>query len=711
MRIIQTLMSNQMLKILAVIFILSIWGCQKPTSIQKNDLVSYPENLRSFHENVISYHLQAAVDQEKVEDLLLELSENGSWLNIDYTDKIRGGWPVKNHLDHVHSLVVAYKKKGSKYTGDQNLSEKIHLALNFWLKNDFLSTNWHDQHIGVPERLLPILFLMEEELSKKQLDKAMELLYRAKIKMSGQNKVWLSTNVMLRSLLLRKADSVAIASQAIQDELQIAKGVGIKADWSYHEHGAHLQFGNYGLSYLEDMIKCYLLLNNTPFQFSDDKIEVLRNYILEGQQWVIWNKKYDISASGRKLFPNEQTHKYQSLKKCIEIMKSVDKAHAIDYDHAINSKMLVGDKHFWESDFHVHRAKDFYFSVKMSSSRVIGTESINGEHVKGYFSGDGLAFLYTGDEKYEDVLPYMDWKKLPGITRIQDDTELPTIKAWDFQTKGSFVGGVSNGQSGLAVMDYDRDGVKAHKSWFMFGDKILCLGSQINAQSPFVVTTGVNQMIGKGKVGIKENGIFKQAADRSQSLQAGWILHDNIGYLFLEKQDIKIESRFLEGSWNNLALRERPIILTDNVMRIWMDHGKNPRNAKYAFVLVPNTDPQTLDNLTITPPFTYRNTEEIQYAVNGEGNLAGIVFYKPGKVDLFGGISVDKPCVMLVEKLGNSYQVHVSDPSHELEKLSIGIQGIFTGESVKSLNNQSTISVILPSGQEAGKTKSFMLNI
>ena len=44
---------------------------------------------------------------------------------------------------------------------------------------------------------------------------------RADIKMTGQNKVWLSGNVLFRSLLVRDADSIAMASKSIQEELNV----------------------------------------------------------------------------------------------------------------------------------------------------------------------------------------------------------------------------------------------------------------------------------------------------------------------------------------------------------------------------------------------------------------------------------------------------------------------------------------------------------
>ena len=176
--------------------------------------VSYPKGLDKFHKNVLEYYRNQKVEDAEIADLLSNFQEDGSFSTIDYSNKIRSNWPVKDHLQYVQTLAINYKNESSKYYQDKSISENIHNGLNYWLDNDFLSTNWHDQHIGVPELLLPTLFLMENELTKKQLDKALVLLHRAKIKMSGQNKVWLSNNVMLRSLLLRKQDSVTIASKA-----------------------------------------------------------------------------------------------------------------------------------------------------------------------------------------------------------------------------------------------------------------------------------------------------------------------------------------------------------------------------------------------------------------------------------------------------------------------------------------------------------------
>lgn len=704
----QFIMKSSFAYFITIFSLITIVGCAKSNSENYLEL-SYPKDLKQFHKNVLEYYSNLKVADKVIEDLLPNLQEDGSWLNIDYANKIRGGWPVKNHLQYVQTLVINYKNKASKYYLDKNLSKKIHKSLGYWLDNDFLSTNWHDQHIGVPELLLPTLFLMENELTKQQLTKAKVLLHRARIKMSGQNKVWLSTNVMLRSLLLRKPDSVAIASKAIQGELRITKGVGIKEDWSYHEHGAQLQFGNYGLSYLEDMIKCYTFVSNTSFQFEESKIQFLRDIIRKGQQWILWNDTYDISASGRQLFSNEQIKKANRLKECIKKMKILDKAYSKTYDDALNTKILSGNKHFWKSDFQVHRRKDFYFSVKMSSKRVVGTESVNQENIQGYYLGDGVSLLSTTGKEYENIFPFWDWKKLPGTTIIQDKNPLPIIKFSGFKTNSVFVGGVSNANNGIAVMNYDRDGLKAKKAWFMFNDKIVCLGSDISSNKKELVTTSINQTFLKRGVVIGKDNKIENNARKQRDISPDWILHDNIGYLFPNKGLINMSTQILEGSWNKVAKRYRPVILTEHIFKLWITHGNQPKKEKYSYILVPNASQKKMMDLHKNKSFNIINKEVLQSVETIDKTLAGIVFYQKGTSNIKGGISVDKPCVVLLEENSENLNLAISDPTHKLSEISLKINGHYNLSNSKFYKGKTEFTIQLPRGEQAGKTVEIKL--
>ena len=315
----------------------------------------YPADLIQLHKNVWTEILSETMDTEKVQPLCDLLNEQGAWPTIDYTSKQRGQWPTVEHLTNLRTLALAYQMPGSSFYHDQKLLASFHLALNYWLANDFQCPNWWYPGIGVPMSFTPSLILMEKELSAQQLAKGIQILDRSKIGMTGQNKIWLSGNVLLRSLLSRDDATIRQAAQAIQEEMKVSLGEGIQPDGSFHQHGPQIQFGNYGLAYVGNMIKWVRILRNTPFSFNESKLAILRNYLLEGQQWITWKNQLDISACGRQLFVNAQTGKAHNLANSIHQMETVDPSYAETYKKANRSENLTGNKHFWRSDFQVQR--------------------------------------------------------------------------------------------------------------------------------------------------------------------------------------------------------------------------------------------------------------------------------------------------------------------------------------------------------------------
>ena len=65
--------------------------------------------------------------------------------------------------------------------------------------------------------------------------------------MTGQNKVWLAGNVLIRALLQNDWQLAKEARKVIASEITLGQKEGINADWSFHQHGPQQQFGNYGL--------------------------------------------------------------------------------------------------------------------------------------------------------------------------------------------------------------------------------------------------------------------------------------------------------------------------------------------------------------------------------------------------------------------------------------------------------------------------------
>jgi Polysaccharide lyase family 8, C-terminal beta-sandwich domain./Polysaccharide lyase family 8, N terminal alpha-helical domain./Polysaccharide lyase family 8, super-sandwich domain. len=671
--------------------------------------LTYSADLKQLHQNILSEYLDGPLRTDTLQPLCDKLLPNGSWADINYTSQQRGSWPTVLHLSYINTFSRAYQKPGSAFYHNPKMKETILKALNFWLENDFQCPNWWYPEIGVPMQLAPILILMENDLSADQLSKGIKILDRAKIRMTGQNKVWLSGNVLMKSLLLRDAETIKKASQSIQEELKVSLSEGIQPDGSFHQHGPQIQFGNYGLAYVGDMIKWIRILRNTPFYFDESKLTVLRNYLLDGQQWITWKKQMDISACGRQLFQNAQTGKAQSLANNFAQMEKLDPKFADVYNKANQYQTLVGNKHFWRSDFQIQRTADYYFSVKMCSDRVLGAESCNSENIRGYYLGDGATYFYQSGKEYENIFPFWDWKKIPGTTTQQDDKDLPVLTASGYHIPSNFVGGVSDGKSGIAVMDYRRDGVSAKKAWFIFNNQIICLGAGISSSSGAPLTTSVNQSFLNGDVIIKSDSETQLPAEASVTISPRWILHDNTGYFFPESGQLRLENKTVTGSWKRVALMYKDEPINAGIFKLWFEHSLNSTGQTYAYCIVPRANSERMHEMETTPTFKILNNDvSIQSVISGDENLGGVIFYKAGTSKLFGGIETDQPCVLMVKREGSRLSVSISDPTQKLSQIQLRLNGIFQSETkslrVSSEMDKTLLSIDLPQGYEAGKT-------
>ena len=677
-------------------------GCSGPTPV-------YPVELRQLHRNLWNNILDVEMDEERIDMLLETLTSDGQWPGIEYGSKIRGAWPPRTHLANLLDIAVAYQTKTAKYYHKKEVSAKIHRALNHWLENDYVSPNWWHPEIGTPMLLAPIMVLMEAELSAEQIQLGYRILERSRMGMTGQNKVWLAGNVLFRALLKRDADTVRMAGQSIREELVVSTGEGVQPDWSYHQHGPQLQFGNYGLSYVNDMIKWISILRNTPFQLDESKVAILRNYVLKGQQWVTWKHQMDISACGRQLFIDSPERKAATLSRYFTRMETLDPPYADAYRKAGLYETLSGHKHFWRSDFQVWRNPGFYISVKMCSERVIGAESCNAENLQGYYMGDGATFLYQSGEEYRNIFPFFDWKKIPGTTTIQDDGPLPVLTASGYRIGSDFVGGVSDGVNGIAAMDYQRNGLKARKSWFMLDGKIICLGAGISSNTGLEVTTGINQAYLAGEVYVKTGQQVSSMAGRQNIESPAWILHDHKGYLFPAGGNLVLQAESVEGSWNWVAGIYPDERMKANLFRLWIQHGRDPQGGSYAYVLFPEADQEELEELEKDFPYRTWNCRDLQAVLAGDGTMMGIVFYQPGRIDAGFGVGADKPCMMMLKKIPEGIQVSVSDPTQKVREVRFTIEGKYGHENATIEQGKTKVSVMLPQQEEAGSTLTLKL--
>lgn len=621
------------------------------------------DDLERIQSQFCAFQVSQGIGATAVQVLIEQQSVTGTWDDIDYSSQRRSEWPTLKHLKRVQDLVTAYSDSKSLYYKKASLKQSIVRGLDHWIDTDYQNPNWWYARIGVPKTLGASLVMMGDELPKKTREAAEPIMRRCSMGLTGQNRVWCAGNSMMIGWLYGDPELMDKAVDSIWQELRVSAKEGIQADWSFHQHGAQQQFGNYGRSFAGDMIQWAMILRGTKYALSDEKLAILRNYMLHGVSWVIWNGFMDFSGCGRQIGKDEPRERGRDTILQLQTMPDVDPEFADQYAAVLERS---GFQAFWRSEMAVQRRPEWYASVKMSSKRVIGTESFNSENMQGLHLGDGVLLVSSSGTEYENMVPLWDWKRLPGTTCDQGLNDLAPTRT-DFGGS-NFSGVMGVGEIGLAAMIYKRGCITARKSWFFWEDHVVCLGAGISGETLGSVFTSVEQSRGTGEV----------------TCGSSWIQHAGICYQILDgKPVVKYET--IDGNWiNSFPTRgDRPV--SGRVLSIWIDHGESPKNETYAYRIFPDIEGHDRKAL-FAKSVVISNTEKIQAVANGHKAFA--VFYQAGEVQLgkAWSIQVDGPCLM--QRSGDV--VWVADPTKSLNMLNVTLNGTLH-------------QVELPKGMERGK--------
>ena len=137
----------------------------------------------------------------------------------------------------MYALAKLYVDPASAWHGDEEIGRVLHGGLAYWYTKKPSSLNWWHGEIGVPKKLAAILLMIRGELSARELEQGLRIIERARFGRTGQNKVWLAGNNLMRGLLTDDEGLVAEARRQIGEEIVITDGEGIQSDWSFHQHG------------------------------------------------------------------------------------------------------------------------------------------------------------------------------------------------------------------------------------------------------------------------------------------------------------------------------------------------------------------------------------------------------------------------------------------------------------------------------------------
>jgi len=606
------------------------------------------------------------------------LSADGSWKDIDYQSKQPSAWMPANHLYRVLLIARLYHKNHDPaYLG------AIHRAAKFWIKNDIQCSNWWQNQINTPFTFSSLMIMLDKDANADELAYLNDVLVkRVPLKNpTGQNLIWQLDNQARIALIHQDYNAFAESMKNMQAVITVSAKEGIQPDYSFQQHGVMLQFGNYGLHFVNSLLFWMTITAKTPLAFDADKQQMLFDYCSNGLRWTVYKGGMDLTALGRQFRENCDTKRGDCLYVDFNLLKSFDKADPCKYamDGFDKSPLcdLNANKSFWRSAYMVTLAKDKYMmSVKMHGAGVKRLESINGDNLRGSFLNDGVTLIQRNAKEYHNIEPVWNWRMLPGVT--SDTTINPEAKeTWATANVSGFVGQVSDGSCGISAMTYNRLGVKANKSYFFIDGMMVALGSGITGNNPASLVTTVNQSLSHGK---------KAYSGRSAAGKA-WVSFDNIAYLFPDKgQTVKTAIKYVHGNWGDVDKGSGDIPVADSVMTIDIEQAKSDH---YAYIIKPGTSLNDTKKLAANIPVKIlANTTSLE-AIQVSNHIMS-VFYAPGDVNISENqkLSVSAPCIVIFEPNGTLW---VSDPTQKLTEINIAI-------------NEQRVTVKLPAGDYAGSS-------
>lgn len=614
------------------------------------------------------------------------LLSDGRWSDIDYNETPAGGWSPWDHVRRLTVMAKAYRTPGQSFYNDPQLLIQIESALRyvdtFYGLTRLPNGNWWFWTLGVPLDLGPTLVMMRGDITQSTYD---DLVRDMQLRIGnsptargivgpvpvGENLVWSSFTHLCLALLKDDPAILASVREAMASVTMPAIGDGIQSDSSFHQHGAQLYTGGYGGSFANDVAKYALITRGTSFALPPQSLNAFSDYMADGIAWSLYGNYFDVSVISREV-ARRSTTGFNGIAALVQAAQfdsprvneirgpatrmlqswtwglptELAGAATIAERSNVAPSWPSGHRHYFQSDYTVHRRPNWFASIKMVSTRTKSGEGTNGENILGSRQSDGRFFLSLSGSEYfgSDVWPALDWSRLPGITVEQSPAAADATYGFGLR---AIAGGTGDGRNGVSMMDVAplNSLLTAKKSWFFFDDSIVFLTSGISDSSPYRVETIVNQ--------------WPTPAPLTRG--SNWMQADNIGYYFPTKNPLtKRETR--TGTWAQLGAESDTTPYSATFLTLWFDHGVAPVNATAEYVIVPNVSATAMQSWATSNPISIlANNATVAAVRNNRDNALGLAFFAPGSVD---GYQSEAPLVVYITPNGNNLQVSAADPTN-----------------------------------------------
>ncbi|KPL15816.1 MAG: chondroitin lyase [Bacteroides sp. SM23_62] len=717
-----------------------------------NKGVSAISDFEKVKQRVVEALMQPEVDDDRTELLINSFRQDSTWPGINYGDVSNTGFEHRFHYANMVSLARAYKNKSSNYYKKKIVRETIVKALAYWVRNDFFCDNWWYNQIGTPSSLVSLMLIMGDELPDDLVEKTQPIIGRAHLNASGArpsgDRIKIAGILAENLLFLNDARQFEEVIRVIEGEIKFVPWIGMQYGYTYRRNQGGLGTGeangrgmqydysfhhridgvnntlSYGLGYADAFVEWAVYTAGTQYSFSDEKLEQLTDYCLDGIcKTAVFGRYPDAGAKNRSIARKGALRAYNaSMAENLLIATDYRKDEIQEIADIRNKGIKPTLSHatfFWHSEHFSFQRPDFFTSVRMYSTRTHNMEQpYNSEALFNHHRGDGTNHISRTGDEYYDIAPVFDYQKIPGAT-IMQKPEMPS--EGEIQKLGltDFAGAVTDGKYGAAAFDFKspHDPLCARKSWFFFDEEYVCLGTGISCKELLPVVTTLNQCLLRDDVTIFSNNkkLVIEKGERAFD-EVNWILQDGIGYVFPEPTTVNVKNNRATGSWysiNRQTDSPRDEIEMD-VFKLWIDHGERPSDQSYQYIVVPATTIDKLEqNTSRNNVIILSNTPELQAVKHSGLQMCQAVFYKAGEVQVTDKIRLKchSPGMVVLKTDGeNITRISVSDPNRELGKIHLTVTAKMdkAGEDFKVVWNEkekvTEMAIELPQGPYAGQS-------
>lgn len=630
----------------------------------------------------------------------------------------------KQACDFLYQVANTYHETENpqerKELADMYLMLTRHLADQGFVAGSEMGTL---HHLGYSSRnYFPANFLMKEVLREANMDEQVQQAMEwfagtGEVKMKPEKLgmdidafntylVGRISSIMMRRDTPEKVAYLKAFSRWADNGYKYTDGTGacFKVDGSVFHH--RINYPAYAVGGFDGAVDCIWLLHDTSFAISQESHENLKKALLLMRTYC--NKtNWPLSLSGRHPDGKGKLHTWHYGR--LALVGSPDKKEKIDKELAgaylrLTSELETDEykKAFakanilpetapngnWSVNYsclNIHRRNDWSATV-MGHSRYLWASEIyiRCNHYGRYLNHGQLQILSKGEPVSNFTNGFRqegwDWNHFPGTTaavfpmaelkadvrNLDDKSGYEEMLLSDEAFAGALSQENKNGMFAMKLHEHDKynGSLRANKSYFFFDNRIICLGSDIENNTPGnpAQTTLFQEFLPEEKTEIRVNGKPVTDFPYTQRLTGkfNYLTDTRNNHYFVRNGEIFV-SRKLQHSLHEET--DKPT--QNNFALAAINHGDQVREGSYEYmVLVDGTAEQVKKNAKKLPYKVLQKDQQAHIVNDQQSATTAYALFEAGKPQYNDQVAeVNIPCLIMVrQEAKNRIIVSAADP-------------------------------------------------